>query len=48
MTAAEVIVKSLEKHKVEYIFGVPGGALEPLNNALHGSTINVIVLPCNA
>lgn len=43
MTAAEVIVKSLEKHKVEYIFGVPGGALEPLNNALHGSTINVIV-----
>lgn len=43
MTAAEVIIKSLEKHGVKYIFGVPGGALEPLNNALHGSRIRVIV-----
>ena len=43
MTAAEVIVKSLEKHGVEYVFGVPGGAIEPLNCALHGSAIEVIV-----
>jgi acetolactate synthase-1/2/3 large subunit len=43
VTAAEVIVRSLEKHGVEYVFGVPGGAIEPLNNALHKSTIKVIV-----
>lgn len=43
MTAAEVIVKSLEKHGVEYVFGVPGGAIEPLNVALHKSEIQVIV-----
>ena len=43
MTAAEVIVKSLEKHGVEYVFGIPGGAIEPLNCALHDSAIEVIV-----
>src|SRR6185369_1790243 len=43
MNAAEVIVGSLEKHEVEYVFGVPGGAIEPLNNALHKSPIKVIV-----
>ena len=43
MNAAEVIVSYLEKHAVEYVFGVPGGAIEPLNNALHKSTIKVIV-----
>lgn len=43
MNAAEVIVSSLEKHGVEYVFGVPGGAIEPLNNALHKSPIKVVV-----
>ncbi|MEW6739195.1 MAG: thiamine pyrophosphate-binding protein [Nitrospirota bacterium] len=43
MTAAEIIVKCLENHGVEYIFGIPGGALEPLNNALYKSKIKVIV-----
>jgi acetolactate synthase-1/2/3 large subunit len=43
MTAAEVIVRHLETHGVEYIFGVPGGAIEPLNNALSESKIKVIV-----
>ena len=43
MNAAEVIVNSLEKHGVEYVFGVPGGAIEPLNNALHKSKMKVIV-----
>jgi acetolactate synthase-1/2/3 large subunit len=43
MNAAEVIVGSLEKHGVEYVFGVPGGAIEPLNTALHKSPIKVIV-----
>lgn len=43
MTAAELIIKCLEDHGVEYIFGIPGGALEPLNNALYKSKIKVIV-----
>lgn len=43
MTAAEMIVNCLEKHGVEYVFGVPGGAIESLNNALHKSAIKVIV-----
>lgn len=43
MNAAEEIVSYLEKHGVEYVFGVPGGAIEPLNTALHKSGINVIV-----
>lgn len=43
VTAAEIIVSSLEKHGVKYVFGIPGGAIEPLNNALHKSAIKVIV-----
>lgn len=43
VTAAQIIVSSLEKHGVKYVFGIPGGAIEPLNNALHKSTIKVIV-----
>lgn len=43
MNAAEVIVDSLVKHGVEYVFGVPGGAIESLNTALHKSPIKVIV-----
>jgi|WetSurMetagenome_2_1015567.scaffolds.fasta_scaffold00176_12 acetolactate synthase I/II/III large subunit len=43
ITAAEVIVQHLESQGVEYIFGIPGGAIEPLNNALSKSKIQVIV-----
>ncbi len=43
MTTAELIVKCLENYGVEYIFGIPGGALEPLNNALYKSKIKVVV-----
>jgi len=43
MNAAEVIVRSLEKHGVVYVFGVPGGAIESLNTALYKSSIKVIV-----
>ena len=31
---AELIVSCLEKAGVEYVFGVPGGAVEPIYNAL--------------
>lgn len=34
MEAAELVVSCLEKAGVEYVFGVPGGAVEPLYNAL--------------
>ena len=43
MNAAEVIVNSLKKHGVEYVFAVPGGAIESLNSALYESGIEVIV-----
>jgi len=32
--AADIIVEYLEQLGVEYVFGVPGGAIEPLFNAL--------------
>ncbi len=43
LNSAEIIVKHLENHGIENVFGVPGGAIEPLNNALYKSKINVIV-----
>jgi acetolactate synthase-1/2/3 large subunit len=43
VTAADVIVKGLEAQGVEYLFGIPGGAIEPLNNALSRSGIRAIV-----
>jgi acetolactate synthase I/II/III large subunit len=38
MDAAELIVAYLEKAGVEYVFGVPGGAVEPIYNALARSS----------
>jgi acetolactate synthase-1/2/3 large subunit len=32
--AAEIVISCLERAGVEYVFGVPGGAVEPLYNAL--------------
>ncbi|NRF70008.1 thiamine pyrophosphate-binding protein [Aquincola sp. S2] len=32
--AADLIIRSLEALGVEYVFGIPGGAIEPLYNAL--------------
>ena len=37
MNAAEFIVQMLEEEGVEYLFGVPGGAIEDLNIAVHNS-----------
>ncbi len=37
MNAAEFIVEMLEEEGVEYLFGVPGGAIEDLNIAVHNS-----------
>jgi thiamine pyrophosphate-dependent acetolactate synthase large subunit-like protein len=35
--AAELLVKYLEQEGVKYVFEVPGGVLEPLNNAFYES-----------
>lgn len=37
MTAADLIIKYLEEMGVRYIFGIPGGALEPLYDAINRS-----------
>jgi acetolactate synthase-1/2/3 large subunit len=37
MNASELIVQMLEEEGVEYLFGVPGGAIEDLNTAVHKS-----------
>ncbi len=44
LTTAELLVQLLEQAGVEYIFGVPGGAIEDLNTAIYNSKkINPIV-----
>lgn len=37
MKAAELLLWYLEEVGTEYVFGIPGGVLEPLNNAIHKS-----------
>ena len=34
MEAGDLILRHLEQLGVEYVFGIPGGAIEPLYNAL--------------
>ena len=43
-TAAEVLVKCLEKEGVEYVFGIPGEENLDMMNALEKSNIRVIVV----
>ncbi|OGQ97274.1 MAG: hypothetical protein A2521_16020 [Deltaproteobacteria bacterium RIFOXYD12_FULL_57_12] len=44
MKVADLIVEMLEEHGVEYIFGVPGGAIEDINISLYNNkTIKPIV-----
>ena len=40
---AEIIIKSLERHGIEVIAGIPGGANLPLYNALYKSPIRHIL-----
>lgn len=39
MKAVELLLWYLEEVGTEYIFGIPGGVLEPLNNAVYASKI---------
>ncbi len=42
-SGAEIIIKSLERHGIKVVAGIPGGANLPLYNALHKSTIRHIL-----
>src|SRR3989338_8791823 len=44
LTGAEVLIKCLENHGVEYIFGLSGGAAIPIFDALVGSKIKLILV----
>jgi len=44
MTGAEALIKCLEHHGVEYIFGLSGGAAMPIFDALVGSKIKLILV----
>ena len=43
MSGAEIIIKSLEKHGIETVAGIPGGAALPLYNALFSSGIKHVL-----
>jgi len=43
MSGAEIIIKSLEKHGIDIVTGIPGGAALPLYNALYASTIKHVL-----
>ena len=40
---AEVVVQTLESHGVEYVFGIPGGKIDAVFNALVDSKIKTVV-----
>ncbi|HBR14045.1 MAG TPA: biosynthetic-type acetolactate synthase large subunit [Candidatus Omnitrophica bacterium] len=44
LTGAEALVRCLENHGVEYIFGLSGGAAIPIFDALVGSKIKLILV----
>jgi len=44
MTGAEVLIKCLEAQGVEFIFGLPGGAVIPIYDALVNSPIKLILV----
>ena len=37
LNGAEALIKSLENHGVEYVFGYPGGAAIPIFDAIYDS-----------
>ena len=44
ITAAEALVKCLEKEQVEVIFGYPGGAILPVYDALYNSSLKHVLV----
>jgi len=43
MTGAQALVECLKAEGVEYIFGIPGGAVLPLYDALYGSELRTVL-----
>jgi len=44
MKVAEAIIRALEEENVEYVFGYPGGAMLPVYDALHTSSLKHILV----
>ena len=44
MTGAEILIKSIERHGTEYIFGLPGGTVIPLYDALYDSNLHHVLM----
>ena len=42
-TGAQIVVESLERHGVEYIFGIPGGASLPFFDQVYSSKVRMIL-----
>ena len=42
-TGAQVVVESLEKHGVQYVFGIPGAKIDKVFDTLVDSSIKTIV-----
>src|SRR6202167_6227560 len=42
-TGADVVVRTLEAHGVNYVFGIPGAKIDAVFNALIDSTIKTVV-----
>ncbi len=44
ITGAQIMIRSLEKEGVEYVFGLPGGAILPTFDALYDSKLKFILV----
>src|SRR5689334_15229238 len=44
LTGAQIMIKCLEKEGVEYVFGLPGGAILPTFDALFDSKLKFILV----
>ena len=44
MKGAEVVMKMLERHGVEVVFGHPGGAIMPIYDALYDSPVKHVLV----
>lgn len=44
MSGAEMVIKSLEAENVKTVFGIPGGAVIPLYDAMYDSNLNHILM----
>ncbi len=43
MTGADVVIESFRRHDVEYVFGLPGGAVMPIFDSIFDSKIKLVL-----